>query len=132
MKKIVYALLLFPMIVVGQSINQNYVKTTNYREAGAANPQSQVTYFDGLGRPIQQIAQQQSGTGTDMITHIEYDSFGRPVKEYLPYAGHTNDMSFQPDALNATLNFSEYTGQSPYSETFFENSPLNRPHKKGA
>ncbi len=80
MKKTILFLLLFPMVLLGQSTNQNYVKTTNYREAGGTNPQSQVTYFDGLGRPIQTIAQQQSGTGTDMITHIEYDGFGRPVK----------------------------------------------------
>ncbi|WP_396185644.1 hypothetical protein, partial [Flavobacterium sp.] len=61
MKKILSLLVLFPMMVLGQ---ENYIKNTNYKIPTAtsiANPtitqaNQNITYFDGLGRPVQQIA----------------------------------------------------------------------------
>ncbi|GAG04801.1 unnamed protein product, partial [marine sediment metagenome] len=45
-----------------------------------------ITYFDGLGRPMQSIAIKQSAINErDIIAHIDYDEFGRQDKDYLPY-----------------------------------------------
>ena len=75
-----------------------------------------ITYYDGLGRPNQQIASAQSGTGKNIVTPIEYDAFGRQVKEYLPYSTTTSGLDYINTALNDQPNFSQYSGQVSYSE----------------
>ncbi|WP_286920752.1 DUF6443 domain-containing protein [Flavobacterium sp. UBA4197] len=131
MKKLAILLLCAPLWVIAQTTTQNYTKKTVYREANGSRPASTVTYYDGLGRPVQQVANKQSATGKDIITHIEYD-MGRQLKDYLPYAATTVDMSYQNNAQQATLNYSQYTGQYPFSEKLLEAAPSARPLRQGA
>ena len=131
MKLFPFVFLLFPLFIFSQSNTQNWSKKTIYRDINGGRPVSTVTYFDGLGRPIQQNVNKQSGTGNDIITHIEYD-LGRQLKEYLSYPATSNDMSFQVGAQSATLNYSQYSGQYPFSEKILETSPLSRPLKQGS
>ncbi len=131
MRKLLIALLCAPVWMVAQTNSQNWTKKTTYREANSGRPASAVTYYDGLGRPVQQNINKQSGTGKDVITHVEYDK-GRQLKEYLPYPASTNDMSYQAGAQSATLSYSQYSGQYPFSEKLLELSPLARPLKQGA
>jgi RHS repeat-associated protein len=125
-------------------LDQNYIITTTYKQPTGtviAKPepnkaQVNITYFDGLGRPIQQIANQQSAMGKDIITHIEYDGFGRQTKEYLPFESTTTDMVFDPLALNNTLRFYNTVTyektNNPFSDKKLEPSPLNRVLKQAA
>ena len=53
-----------------------------------------VSYFDGLGRPVQTTAIGQGANGEDLITPVEYDGFGRQIKEYLPYAAANGGNSY--------------------------------------
>lgn len=129
--------------VWSQSTDQNYIKTITYKKPTTAGSASQdnpeetavnVSYFDGLGRPIQQVAYKQAGNGDDLVTHIEYDAFGRQVKDYLPIAsGQTRNFhSIDP---NAIVSFYTGIGQptnNPYSEKQLESSPLNRVLKQAA
>jgi hypothetical protein len=98
MKKLLL-LLMVPGFALAQSTNQNYTKATTYRGPGNTLPQTTVTYFDGLGRPIQKVDQGQSGTGNNIVTHIEYDAYGRPVKDYLPFATGVSTLDFLSGAL---------------------------------
>ena len=43
-----------------------------------------VNYLDGLGRPSQSVLVDGSGTGWDLVTHLDYDSSGREYKKWLP------------------------------------------------
>lgn len=126
-------------MVVAQ--NENYIKTTTYKVPTATSittpaitqANQNITYFDGLGRPIQQIAHQQSGSGKDIVTPIEYDSIGRKTKDYLPYVPNTSaSLDYKPTALIDVLNYPQYSGQNPYSEKLLETSPLNRVLKQAA
>ncbi|MBF4494091.1 type IV secretion protein Rhs [Flavobacterium sp. MR2016-29] len=99
-----------------------------------------VTYFDGLGRPIQTIKPAQGGSGQDIVTPIEYDGLGRQAKDYLPYAV-ANGGNYYPlidplTAVNADVAFynnDKYENTSnPFSEKRFESSPLNRVLKQAA
>ena len=97
-----------------------------------------ITYFDGLGRPKQQVANAQSFSGKDIVTPIEYDAYGRQVLDYLPYKSQSTNLDFKTTAnvdllsyySNPTLaltgnpNFEATT--NPYSQKKFEDSPLNR------
>ncbi|UOX34450.1 RHS repeat-associated core domain-containing protein [Flavobacterium sediminilitoris] len=145
MKKIIYLLTLIPFLALGQSPDQNWVKTITYKQptttpipdpdVSVANVQ--VSYFDGLGRPIQQVAHQQSNSGKDIITHIEYDEFGRQTKEYLPFPNQTASLNYVNSTTTLTeLNtfYSTYNGgtTNPYSEKELEASPLNRVFKQAA
>ena len=130
---------------MGQSQGQNYIKTTNYKQA-TTTPIStpdideaavQVTYYDGLGRPVQQIAHKQAGNGKDIVTHMEYDAFGRQTKEYLPYANSTSSLNYiDATTLSSDLNsfYTSYNGgtTSPFSEKELELSPLDRIFKQAA
>ncbi|WP_445456372.1 DUF6443 domain-containing protein [Flavobacterium sp. HNIBRBA15423] len=114
--------------------------------AGITGPESRltesITYFDGLGRPIQQIAHKQSASGKDIVTHIEYDAFGRQTKEYLPFiASTTPSLDIKPNEVvsfygsnNVTLtgNPNFETTTNPYSEKELEASPLSRVFKQAA
>lgn len=146
-----------PPIVQNPSQNQNYIVENRIRVAGITNNsqiqglsadelQQTITYYDGLGRPMQQIQTQASPSLQDIITPILYDPFGRIDKKYLSYSGAvTGDGSYKSDAINELNNFYNPAGgsngqlpggipriASPYSQTVFESSPLNRPLEQGA
>ena len=77
MKKLAYLLIVFPILVFGQTQTENYIKTTTYKVSTITTPNPtavqkvvNVSYFDGLGRPIQQVAYGQSATGKDIVTPI--------------------------------------------------------------
>ncbi|MBC2844626.1 DUF6443 domain-containing protein [Winogradskyella flava] len=131
--------------------NENYIYNITPRIATGdvttlsnAEKIESVTYFDGLGRPMQQVGIRAGGNSEDIITHIDYDGFGRQSKEYLPYSDPNYIASYRTNALNATNSHydaakynDDFSGMTtadinPYSEKEFENSPLNRLMEQGA
>ncbi len=81
----------------------------------------------------------------DMVTHVEYDAYGRAQKQWLPHQEAIgNDGSYRNDdmAINTQKYYQarygeDFTGLSlanvnAYSETEFEASPLNRPLRQAA
>ncbi|AUP77428.1 DUF6443 domain-containing protein [Flavivirga eckloniae] len=123
--------------------NENYVhtiapriRTTDIASLTTIQKTESVNYFDGLGRPIQSIGINAGGNEEDIITHIDYDEYGRQDKEYLPYALNGNKGLYRTDALISTSNFyntAKYENTpNPYSEKHFENSPLSRVFEQGA
>jgi RHS repeat-associated protein len=137
--------------IVSASLDKNYIQKTillseyaTLTEADINNIREAVAYFDGLGRPTQTVFTGQSPNGYDIVQAIEYDVFGREAKKYLPYIKTSNTGTY---LNNLTLNTSTdeyggsahdifYNGESaindsrPFSETIFDNSPLNRPTKQ--
>jgi len=147
MKKILFILLSFiPVLALAQSSDQNWVKSKAYKQPTTtpiATPDvtvanTQVTYYDGLGRPTQQIAYKQATNSKDIVTHIEYDQFGRQIKDYLPFtrtATTSLDYMDPTSALSEISSFySSYNGGTtvPYSEKQVEASPLSRVFKQAA
>jgi len=121
--------------------NQNYVETLQFTESGQkielnsefiAN--HNITYIDGIGRPMQQVALFAGGNQEDIITPITYDGLGRQTKNYLPYAIYSiaavNQSRIRTEPIQEVHDFYNtekynYT-KNPYSETVTENSPLGR------
>ncbi|WP_425236796.1 DUF6443 domain-containing protein [Ulvibacterium sp.] len=96
-----------------------------------------IAYYDGLGRPVQQIGIDYTPAKYDIVTPITYDDYSRQHKEYLPYAVTDNDLgTYRPDALSGTHTFYDtpkyQNTANPYSEKEFEPSPLNRVLKQAA
>jgi RHS repeat-associated protein len=107
-----------------------------------------IAYFDGLGRPLQTVQVKGNPDGTrDVIMPVAYDQFGREAIKYLPYTTASGTPgSYRADALSGTSgygnsaqkNFYGLSGQgykdmqTPFAETQFEPSPLNRVTAQGA
>ncbi|MEM9722889.1 MAG: discoidin domain-containing protein, partial [Bacteroidota bacterium] len=136
---------------VTPSPNKNYIHTTQYRQQGGVGIDEEdkwqnVTYFDGLGRPIQSVDAQASPKGIDVVTHMAYDSLGRQPIQYLPFTSEdmvgTNPGGFTSlsNPLSTITSFyqdlpsigADTTNPNPIAITEFEPSPLNRPIEQGA
>lgn len=99
-----------------------------------------ISYFDGLGRKIQEIGIGQSPNHKDIIYHYEYDAFGRQSQDYLPYEEVTGVLgSFRSnDQKLAIKNYyktnypDDFSGISnvnlvnPNTDREYDSSPLNR------
>ena len=125
--------------------DHNYVYTRTYQTETATAPNfftandnliQEINYVDGLGRGLQQVGIDNSPNKNDIVTHIEYDSYGRMPKEYLPYAVSGNLGEFNVDSKTATEQYYDIAKYqdtpNPYSEKEFEASPLNRVFKQAA
>ena len=141
MKKLLLIVVLFPILVIGQTQTMNYIKSTVYKvptttsisSPSIAQASQNVGYFDGLGRPIQTIASKQSATGKNIVTHIEYDVFGRQTKGFLPYpTQNSTGLNYESSAAIDVFNYAPYAGQNPFSEKQIEASPLDRITAQGA
>ncbi|MBT2623633.1 DUF6443 domain-containing protein [Chryseobacterium sp. ISL-6] len=89
--------------------------------------QETVQYFDGLGRPKQVVNIKASPTGKDVVTPIEYDGFGRQVKDYLPIPqDQTLNGTIVPTPLANATQPAIYGQEKIYAEKTLENSPLDR------
>jgi len=141
------------------SASQNYIVTYTPRVSGittnsavyaASSDKTQVEtavqYFDGLGRPIQTVQVKGSPLGNDLVQPMAYDQYGREATKYLPYAAGTNDGSYKTNGISDQAAFYHPSGTtsgtqqsngiintaSPFSQTVFEPSPLNRVVEQGA
>ncbi len=152
MKNILFIFVLCPVFLLAQSQNHNYTRVSQYKEAvtdinsspNIYQADTEVIYFDGLGRPIQRISPQASSSGKSIVTHIEYDGFGRAAMEYLPYVREDASSQYAVSAKDDTFYFynnptEATTGNphfeathKPFSRKLFDNSPLSRVTKQGA
>ncbi|WP_160114176.1 DUF6443 domain-containing protein [Aquimarina sp. AU119] len=137
---------------VHTTVPQTAVKIADMENVSCANANDvdntieSVTYYDGLGRPIQQRAIKASPTGKDIVTHMQYDAYGRQDKQYLPFEANNTIGSYKTVDVNIDINAyykNTYSDDFPgittnlgdvnaYSESVFEASPLNRVTEQGA
>ena len=152
MKKLIYITVLMPILMFAQTQTENYTKTSIYKVipeipgGSVANNDKliNITYYDGLGRPVQKIAHKQSGLKNDIITPIKYDLLGRQKKEYLPYARQIPEEKFDNSMwehledfytrgiFSLTGNHHFETTEVYYTEKQFDDSPINRVLKQAA
>lgn len=132
MKKIIIpigALLMTGVVQAQLSPTENYVYSKTYlSDPTLPNIRTleTVQYFDGLGRPKQLVNIKASPQGKDVVTPIEYDGFGRQVKDYLPIPqGQTLNGAIVPTPL-ANVTNTPYGQEKIYAEKTLENSPLDR------
>ena len=157
--KFAVALGILTIIGEGKSFAQtqtsNYVQTQTPRISGITNDslmaannsnntkvQTAIQYVDGLGRPIQTVQKQASPLGYDIVAPQIYDQYGREVTKYLPYTPQTGTAgSYRANATSTDQNAfyaTPPTGSGvtaipyPFSQTNFDNSPLNRTIEQGA
>jgi len=136
---------------------KNYVETSDILSANVTTinsvdalsvhfKQRTIRYFDGIGRPIQEVKGQASPLMLDIVQPIAYDKMGRESIRYLPFVnGYDGTFKFRAlkDANQTTgtdqskyRTGSQYTfyqaggnlpsDRFPYSESEYEESPLNR------
>ncbi|QPQ52181.1 hypothetical protein H3Z85_01320 [Chryseobacterium indologenes] len=110
--------------------NENYIQSKTYLDYNgntSSKSSETVQYFDGLGRPKQVVNVKSSPLGKDVVTHIEYDGFGRQVREYLPVPqpGTLNGGIVPLSLANATQP-DIYGQEKIFAEKILENSPLDR------
>ena len=137
-------------LMMAQTTTENYIKNTTYQvktttgNVSNSNKLENVTYFDGLGRPMQSVGIRAGGNNEDIITYIGYDNFGKQDKDYLPYAAFTNNGLYRTNGLTDTNTFYDaakyevdFSGVAlndinAYSQKDLEASPLNRVLKQAA
>lgn len=144
-----------------QTTTENHVVTKTYKVESiiplTTDDPYQVSrtiqYIDGLGRIKQSVIVKggtriygvnQSILSKDIVTHVEYDGFGRQAKEYLPYASGNTDGRYETDAKSDTHDYyvNTYASDFPgitnpldanvFSEKFFDYSSLNRTIEQSA
>ncbi len=117
----------------GQTPTENYIKTQECLNTQCSRKKEIVMYYDGLGRPKQEIHVGASPTGKNLAIHYEYDNFGRQSKDYLPVpAGVGYDLIPRLEQQNHSFYHNHYGSSIGYSEKEIENSPLDRVLKQAA
>jgi RHS repeat-associated protein len=122
--------------------DMNFIRTRVIRKAGVTDSLTaagltspydvtqSTTYMDGLGRPVQTVAMQQTPLQRDLVAMNVYDNYNREIAKYLPFGDTSASGNYKYTAPIDQYNFN--SGQFPnekyyYSLACMESSPLNRP-----
>ena len=117
-------------VCVAQNLPETYVRSAVFTKPLTELPDSlegvartSITYYDGLGRPVQTVKQRAGGNGRDLLSLTEYDAYGNPYRQWLEVEGSGSDGK----CLNASSLKNEvmtfYGDNYPYKETIYERSP---------
>lgn len=116
----------------------NYIKTVTpdapYQQLPSSGAYCRVLtkYFDGLYRPLQDVAKKAHADGNDIVVPYLVDYSQRKTYQYLPYAAPTGALisggKIKWNVNTQLRGFYDHLGadEEPYSQTIFDNSPLNR------
>lgn len=102
-----------------------------------AEKTTSVSYLDGIGRTQQQVIVRGSTDGKDIVSPVEYDSWGRASKSYLPYKATSTDGSlhsgYKVEQKSFYLNTSDKVADdsAAYAVTVYDTSPLGRVVEQG-
>ncbi|WP_176764916.1 DUF6443 domain-containing protein [Chryseobacterium taihuense] len=105
--------------------SENYIYSKTCLSGDCTKKAESVQYFDGLGRLKQSVSVKSSPSGKDIVIPVEYDSYGRQIKSYLPIPQpSTQNGGIHSDPLSAAT--ATYGNEKIYSEKIPEASPLGR------
>ncbi len=119
-------LLLAFTLAQAQTNSRNYVWTRTFTTESQSTFNDQIEYFDGLGRPVQQVLREASPQQRDIVSLQEYDLAGRESHTWLPTPQSTATYgAFIAPATLKTQAWAFYA-DSAYSRPVYEDSPLGR------
>ena len=101
-------------------------EVTSTEELTTETSVEEVTYFDGIGRPIEEIQRGFGASYNDIVTFHQYDALGREPSQMLPSVG-TGTGAYVDINTYRNKAVSLYDDTVPYSTTEFESSTLSRP-----
>ncbi|MDR2275819.1 MAG: DUF6443 domain-containing protein [Sphingobacterium sp.] len=109
----------------GLTNTENYTYEKTCLNEDCSRKSENVQYFDSWGKLVQSIDIKGSPSGKDVVSHIEYDAFGRHVKSFLPVPQPgTQDGSIYTSPLSNASTI--YGAEKIYSESILEDSPLDK------
>jgi RHS repeat-associated protein len=111
----------------------NFIRSSRMYKSGVSNANAENTFyayvstdfFDGLGRPIQKLGNEQAPDFKDIILSTQsYDAYGR-VSDQIMTTPATNGAGTYVNNSKALAQVF-YGDNAPYSAPSYETSPLNR------
>ncbi|MCM1503551.1 MAG: DUF6443 domain-containing protein, partial [Bacteroidales bacterium] len=94
----------------------NYTAVRTMLDTSGTSIRTDVTYYNGLGYPVQEIAGSAGGNGQGISTPIVYDRMRRPdAKSYLPYPLDQPTLEYSDASVEAQ---DEYYSMAYGSEAF--------------
>ncbi len=96
----------------------------NVSGQGNARLQISYTYYDGLGRNIENAQYKVTPQGQDIASLIQYNAVGQVTHTWLPAPVKSTGYVAPTDIQELAKGF--YNDNSPYSQIQYESSPLNR------
>lgn len=104
--------------VAGDTLSA-FSTTGNYRQ--------KIQYYDGLGRPVQNLSYRSSPDGEDLISHQEYDILGRDWRQWLPVPQPSKEIaSFVSDENLKHKSGLFYRDSCACDYLVYDGSPLNQ------
>ena len=97
-----------------QSPTQNYVMSKEVLDVGGTHAITTVTYYDGLGNPVETATNGLGGTGKYAYTLQEHDALGREKQSWLPGTAQSGCSFVSPSELSSSL-IAFHNDQNPYS-----------------
>lgn len=127
MKKLIIPIhVLLGCSLFSQSTTENYVESKTYLDSISSGKKLHtIQYFDGLGRPKQIVNINAAPSQKDVVTHIEYDSYGRQVDSWLPVPMNSLNGNIQSSVNTEAQTY--YNDTFPNTHSNVEASPLDRP-----
>ncbi len=126
-------------------LRENLIKTKDIRLVESIPPLNveqknvSISYFNGLGNPMQKIEWMASPLKADVVQIIDYDELGLESTKYMPYPVAGNDGVYieQSQAIDDYNRFYGSQDWFPDDGTYtipiqYEESPLNRVLATGA
>ena len=116
--------------LLAQESTSNYIMTTTHLSADSTSMSRRVvSYHDGLGRPVQTLYRGTTANESDLADRTEYDSLGRAYRTWNTVAAASNGgHQVSADSVTAKARCL-YSDNSPFSETQYDGSPLDRIRK---
>ena len=111
----------------GWNGNPNSIEVKTYTSSGSGNSVRDISYYDGLGRTIQQIAVGAATSGKDLVTPLSPDFLDREdAYIFLPYPVPSSNLgAYRSGALSEQQVFYG-SGVKAYAENTYEASTRNR------
>ena len=105
----------------------NYTAVRTYSTGEGDAFYTDITYYNGLGLPEQEVRTGAASTGRNLVRPIVYDCMMRPdARSYLPFASEASMSPYVPDALTAHGAFYR-DHERAYHETVYESGSWGRP-----
>lgn len=110
---------------------ENWILSRTFRDSLGTAPTRDITYYDGLGYPVQAIQADASPAGGSIVTPIYYDNVRRDdARTYLPFVSATGtgkvESLFSAQQMWYASQYSSADGAAAFAVRTYEPSALNR------